>query len=39
VVKARHVQLQHVLSEITGTTGLAIADAIVAGERDPKELG
>jgi transposase len=34
-----NLQLQHVLSEITGTTGLAIVDAIVAGERDPKELG
>jgi DNA-binding protein YbaB len=33
-----NLQLQHVLSDITGTTGLAIVDAIVAGERDPKEL-
>ena len=33
-----NLQLQHVLNDITGTTGLAIVDAIVAGERDPKEL-
>src|SRR5229473_3047657 len=33
-----NLQLQHVLSDITGTTGLAIVDAILAGERDPKEL-
>jgi transposase len=33
-----NLQLQHVLSDITGTTGLAIVDAIVVGERDPKEL-
>ena len=31
-----NLQLQHVLSDITGTTGLAIVDAILAGERDPK---
>jgi len=32
------VQIQHVLSDITGLTGLAILDAIVAGERDPVVL-
>ena len=30
-----NVQFQHVISDITGLTGLAILDAIVAGERDP----
>jgi transposase len=33
-----NLQLEHVLSDITGTTGLAIVDAIIAGERDSKEL-
>lgn len=33
-----NVQFQHVISDITGLTGLAILDAIVAGERDPTEL-
>src|SRR5215471_21543989 len=33
-----NVQFQHVLSDITGLTGLAILDAIVAGERDPAVL-
>lgn len=33
-----NVQFQHVISDITGLTGLAILDAIVAGERDPAEL-
>jgi len=33
-----NVKLQHVISDITGTTGLAIIDAIVGGERDPLEL-
>ena len=32
------VQLTQVLSDITGTTGLAILRAIVAGERDPQTL-
>jgi transposase len=39
--KALHqmnVQLPHVLTDITGTTGLAIIRAIVAGERDPVHL-
>jgi transposase len=33
-----NVQFQHVISDITGWTGLAILDAIVAGERDPLKL-
>ena len=33
-----NVQFQHVISDITGLTGLAIVDAIVAGERDPGVL-
>src|SRR5262245_35227579 len=33
-----HVQLTHVLTDITGATGLAIIRAIVAGERDPVQL-
>jgi transposase len=33
-----NVQFQHVISDITGTTGLAVLDAIVAGERDPGKL-
>jgi transposase len=33
-----NVQIQHVISDITGLTGLAIVDAIVDGLRDPKEL-
>ena len=33
-----NVQLPQVLSDSTGTTGLAIIRAIVAGERDPQEL-
>ncbi len=31
-----NLQIHHVISDITGTTGLAIIDAILAGERDPK---
>jgi transposase len=30
-----NVQFQHVISDLTGLTGLAILDAIIAGERDP----
>lgn len=30
-----NLQLHHVISDITGLTGLAIIDAILAGERDP----
>ena len=33
-----NVQFQHVISDLTGMTGLAILDAIVAGERDPSAL-
>jgi transposase len=33
-----NVQIQHVISDITGATGLAIVDAIIAGERDPVVL-
>jgi transposase len=33
-----NLQIHHVLSDITGTSGLAILDAILAGERDPIEL-
>src|ERR671911_1685112 len=33
-----NVQLSHVLTDITGTTGMAIIRAIVAGEQDPVHL-
>jgi hypothetical protein len=33
-----NVQLHHVLSDITGLSGLAILDAILSGERDPHVL-
>jgi len=33
-----NVQLHHVLSDITGETGMRIVRAIVAGERDPSIL-
>jgi len=33
-----NLQLHHVISDLTGVTGLAIIDAIVAGERDPTTL-
>lgn len=33
-----NLQIHHVISDITGITGLAIADAIVAGKTNPKEL-
>src|SRR5437899_637643 len=33
-----NVQIHHVISAITGVTGLAIVDAIVAGQRDPMVL-
>jgi len=33
-----NLQIHHVISDITGTTGLAILDAILAGERDPATL-
>jgi transposase len=33
-----NLQLHHVISDITGLTGLAIVDAILAGERDATKL-
>jgi transposase len=33
-----NVQLTNVISDITGETGLHIVQAIIAGERDPKQL-
>jgi transposase len=33
-----NLQIHHVLSDITGLSGLAILDAILAGERDPQRL-
>ena len=33
-----NVKLQHVISNITGKTGMAIIEAIVKGERDPRRL-
>src|SRR5713101_4104541 len=33
-----NVRLQHVLSDLSGTSGLAIVDALLAGERDPARL-
>jgi transposase len=33
-----NLQLHHVISDITGTTGLAIIDAILEGERNPEKL-
>jgi transposase len=33
-----NLQLHHVISDITGQTGLAILDAILQGERNPKTL-
>jgi transposase len=33
-----NLQLHHVLSDITGLSGMAILDAILAGERDPMTL-
>ena len=33
-----NLHLHHVLSDISGQSGLAILDAILAGERDPKKL-
>ncbi len=33
-----NLQIHHVISDIAGTTGLAILDAILAGELDPKRL-
>ena len=33
-----NLQVHHVLSDITGVSGIAILDAILAGERDPTRL-
>jgi len=33
-----NLQIHHVISEITGVTGLAIIDAIIGGQRDPAGL-
>ena len=33
-----NLQIHHVISDLTGTTGLAIIDAVLAGQRDPVEL-
>jgi transposase len=33
-----NLQIHHVISDITGLTGLRIVDAILKGERDPKKL-
>ena len=33
-----NIQLQHVISDLSGLTGLGIVRAIVGGERDPKQL-
>jgi transposase len=33
-----NVQIHHVISDLAGTTGLTIVEAILAGERDPQKL-
>jgi transposase len=33
-----NLQLHHVISDVTGQTGLAIVEAILAGERNPYVL-
>ena len=33
-----NVQIHHVISDLTGRTGMAIIEAILAGERDPEKL-
>jgi transposase len=33
-----NMQIQHVITDITGVTGLAIVDAILGGDRDPATL-
>jgi hypothetical protein len=33
-----NMQIHHVISDLTGLTGMAIIDAIIAGERDASEL-
>ena len=34
-----NVKLQHVISNITGKTGMDIIEAIMSGQRDPRQLG
>lgn len=38
VLNEMNLHLHHVLSDISGYSGLAILDAILAGERDPRKL-
>ncbi|MDE3178335.1 MAG: transposase [Acidobacteriota bacterium] len=33
-----NIQIRHVISDLTGKTGMAIIEAILAGERDPEKL-
>jgi len=33
-----NIKLQHVVSDVTGETGMAIMRAMLAGERDPVQL-
>jgi transposase len=33
-----NLQLHHVISDLSGTTGMAIVDSILAGEHDPQQL-
>lgn len=33
-----NIKLHHVIDDLTGTTGLAIVEAILEGERDPRQL-
>jgi transposase len=33
-----NVQIHHVISDLAGTTGLTIVEAVLAGERDPQKL-
>ena len=33
-----NLQIHHVISDITGATGMAIIAAILKGERDPEKL-
>jgi transposase len=37
-LKLMNIHLHHVISDISGLTGLSIVRAIVSGERDPKQL-
>ncbi len=38
VLEQMNIKLTEAVSDITGVTGMAIIDAILAGERDPQEL-